>query len=97
LLRALLFASIAWLLSILLLKTIHIDAFFTCWAYFYIPADLASFLCVPVSHFEKGSLPVPGFPFFYLFALVQWYLIFLAGIPIYRHFHKTKGGDEPAA
>ena len=96
-LRALLFAGIAWLLSLFLLKTNHIDSFVVCWAYFYMPAELATFLCSPSSQFEKGSLPVQGFPFFYLFALVQWYLIFLAGILIYRHFYKTKGRDEPAA
>jgi hypothetical protein len=97
-LRALLFASIAWLLSILMLKTINIDALFVCLAYFYVPADLAASLCLPISQFEKGSLPVQGVPFlFYLFAFVQWYLIFLAGILIYRHFYKTKGRDEPAA
>ena len=89
-LRALLFASMAWLLSLFLLKTIRMDAFVVCWAYFYMPADIATFLCSPSSQFEKGSLPVQGFPFFYLFALVQWYLIFLAGILFYRHFYKTR-------
>ena len=95
-LRALLFAGIACLLSFFLLKTTHIDAFVVCLAFFYMPADLATFLCSSSSQFEKGSLPVQGFPFFYLFALVQWYIIILVGILIYRHFYSKKGSHEPA-
>jgi hypothetical protein len=63
---------------------------------FYTPASLAAFLCEPSSNYEKG-LRAHGFPFWIIFAMIQWYLIFLVGLGIYRHFHKKCDKNEPAA
>ena len=57
--------------------------------FLYVPAGIGMFLFLPDSSFDKGSLhPIQIPVVFLLFALIQWYLIFLAGIGIYRWFHR---------
>jgi hypothetical protein len=64
---------------------------------FYFPAELLAFLCLPSSAFIKGVPPlvlmevVSAF-----FALVQWYVILLVSIGLYRHFHKRHRDDIQA-
>jgi hypothetical protein len=58
--------------------------------WFYRPTEWAQSLCLPSSYFEKG-FDGGRFLFpasFFLFGLLQWYLIFLVGIGIYRHFQR---------
>ena len=59
----------------------------------YAPTEYFSGLCLPSRFSEKyfvGSMNdrcLEGFSF-YFFGLVQWYLIFLMGIGIYRYLSK---------
>jgi hypothetical protein len=95
---ALVFAVTAFLLTLLsipALNHLQSDFLFDGFKWFYFPSDLAAFLCGSVDEYAKGAVPKPGFPFFLLFAFLQWYLIFFIGIGIYRRCHK-KGIDEPA-
>jgi hypothetical protein len=69
-----------------------------CLQIFYFPAEIIAFLCLPSSSFDKGSdHGIQIIVVFILFALIQWYLIFLAGIGTYRHFHKKHHEDIRAA
>jgi hypothetical protein len=66
--------------------------------FLYAPAGFATFLCLPDSSFEKGMFqPVQILVVFLLFALVQWYFIFLGGIGVYRHFYRKTHENIPAA
>jgi hypothetical protein len=54
---------------------------------FYYPAEVLAFLCLPGSSFEKGSeQPIQMLAVFIPFALLQWYLIFLIHIGVYRNY-----------
>ena len=64
---------------------------------FYMPAWILTFLCMPSRYFDKGVEPsVLLWIVAVFFALTQWFLIFLAGIGIYRHFHKRHHEDFQA-
>ena len=65
-------------------------------AVFYWPADTLTFLCLPTSVYYKGHeslVSVEVVPA--LAALLQWYLIFLAGIGSYRHFYRRRHEGVP--
>jgi hypothetical protein len=62
-------------------------------SFFYAPTEYFRDLCLPSRFSEKyfvGSMSdrfLEGFSF-YFFGLVQWYLIFLSGIGIFRYLSK---------
>ena len=69
----------------------RVNMFDRAWRFFYLPADTLAFLCLPGSFFHEGLQPVAVMEAVYgLCALLQWYLIFLAGIGLLRHHHKTR-------
>ena len=63
---------------------------------FYAPTEYFQNICLPSTYFKKGMGPIDvGMSdrflecfCFYFFGLVQWYLLFLVGIGIYRHLSK---------
>ena len=89
-------ALLLTLISIPVMNFLQVDLLFWTWQCLYFPSELAADLCSSGDQFLKGVIPKPEFPFFFLFAFLQWYLIFFIGIGVYRHYHK-KGRDEPAA
>jgi hypothetical protein len=59
-----------------------------CFRAFNTPAISISILCLPSSALEEGGQPLIVLPVYFVFFVLQWYLIFFAGIGIYRHFSR---------